>query len=243
MENYTFDLQRIFFGDLPLLFLLEIALRTLILYVYAATLIRLAPRTNIGQMNSLDLLVIIALGSSLGDPMFYPDVPIVHGMVVITIVIGLQALLVRLTQRSDTIEGLIEGDPIRVIIDGMLDVDGMKEAQLTREDVFAHLRLNEYEHLGQVQSAFIETNGQISMHAFPNGQQKKGFKIIPPVHRAGWTQYKTGEAVPESNDFACYTCGNIEHYEAGQTFHDCPRCQYPTWVNAVAQPDNPTSFS
>ena len=236
MENYTFDLQRMFLGDFPLLFLLEIALRTVILYTYAAILIRLAPRTNIGQMNSLDLLVIIALGSSLGDPMFYPDVPILHGMVVITIVIGLQSLVVRFTQRNDTIEGIIEGEPIRVINNGLLDLDGMKAAQLTREDIFAHLRLSEYEHLGQIESAYVETNGKVSIHAFEQAQ--KGFKIVPPIHLGHWERHTSGDSIPESRDYACYTCGTVLPHKSDQTFGDCPHCGYQTWINAVADPQS-----
>lgn len=240
MENYTFDLQRMFIGDLPLLFLVEIALRTIILYTYAAILIRLAPRTNIGQMNSLDLLVIIALGSSLGDPMFYPEVPILHGMVVITIVISLQWIVVRLTQRNDFIESVIEGDPIQVIDNGLLDLDGMKAAQLTREDIFAHLRLSEYEHLGQVESAYVETNGKVSIHPVSKGKEKKGFKFVPPIHMSKWDRYTSGDTVPESCDFACYTCGTVLDHETGQTFNDCPHCGYQTWINAVADPQSST---
>ena len=45
MQEYTFDLQRILLGDLPLLFVLEIALRTTSMLLYALFLLRLLGTT------------------------------------------------------------------------------------------------------------------------------------------------------------------------------------------------------
>ena len=87
MENYTFDLQRILFGDAPLLFALEIALRTAIMLVYSMFLLRLLGRRGLAQLSLFEFVLIIALGSAVGDPMFYPNVPVLHGLIVITVVV------------------------------------------------------------------------------------------------------------------------------------------------------------
>ena len=80
----AFDFGRMFLGDEPPLFLLEIVLRTVVIYVYTLVLIRWIGSRSIGQLSLVEFLLVIALGSAVGDAMFYPDVPLIHCMIVIT---------------------------------------------------------------------------------------------------------------------------------------------------------------
>ncbi len=74
-------------GDLPLLFLGEIFVRTSIIYAYALVLIRWIGSRIVGQLSMVEFFLVIALGSAVGDPMFYHDVPMVHSMIVITVIV------------------------------------------------------------------------------------------------------------------------------------------------------------
>lgn len=236
MENYTFDLQRIFFGDLPLLFLFEILLRTTILYLFTVFLMRLAPRRNIGQMTPLEMLVIIALGSSVGDPMFYPQVPLIHGMAVISLVLGLQTFLVYLSRARGKWENWIDGNAIRIVQDGQLDLAGMAKAKITREDVFMGLRMTQHTHLGEIEEAYVEKNGQITVHTYASHKQRNGFIFMPPVEEKDWNEYHAGESVPASDFYVCKVCGKTEHYDRHAIFEACPRCQHKAWLDSVGIP-------
>ena len=86
MEDYSFDLIRIFLGELPPIIYFEIFIRTAVLFFYVILLLRITPQRNIGGLSPIDLLIVIALGSAVGDPMFYPNVPLLHGIAVITII-------------------------------------------------------------------------------------------------------------------------------------------------------------
>ena len=113
----AFDLPRMLLGDEPPLFLLEIAVRTLIIYVYTLTLVRWLGGRSIGQLSMVEFLLVIALGSAVGDAMFYPDVPLVHAMVVITIVVMLDKALSFLVMRNTVLEDVIEGRTAEVVRD------------------------------------------------------------------------------------------------------------------------------
>ena len=67
-----FDLMRMFFGTDPALFYLEIVFRTFVIYAYALLLIRWVGGRGIAQMSVVEFLLVIALGSAVGDAMFYP---------------------------------------------------------------------------------------------------------------------------------------------------------------------------
>lgn len=81
----VFDLQRMLIGDLPWTFTFEVIVRTVIMYVYTLLMIRLLTKRAVGQLSLVEFLLVIALGSAVGDPMFYHDVPLLHGIAVITV--------------------------------------------------------------------------------------------------------------------------------------------------------------
>lgn len=114
MEIELFDLRRMLLGDLPWTFTFEIAVRTAVMYGYAFLLVRLSGTRTVGQLSLIELVLVIALGSAVGDPMFYPEVPLLHGLVVVTVVIGLNLTLNEVTGRSERVERLVEGrNPLR----------------------------------------------------------------------------------------------------------------------------------
>src|SRR5680860_708980 len=121
MDDYSFDLHRIFVGDLPLTFYAEILLRTSVLFIFALILIRTMGKRSLGQLSAFDFVIIIALGSAVGDPMFYVDVPLLYGMVVVIVVVGMERALALLTARHHRIEEYVDSAPTIVVRDGVVD--------------------------------------------------------------------------------------------------------------------------
>ena len=91
-------------------------------------------------MSTVEFLLVIALGSAVGDAMFYPEVPLLHAMLVITIVIlinkGLDILIFRFT----TVEKAIDGKTAQIIRDGVIDVQTLRDRKLGRNELFQGLR-------------------------------------------------------------------------------------------------------
>lgn len=237
MEDYSFDLQRIFFGDLPALFLLEILFRIAFLYVYTLANLRLLGKRSASELTPLDLLIVVGLGSAVGDPMFYPKVGLLHGMVTISTVVLIQRAVVYFANRHEKLEGVIKGTATRVIVDGMLDRDGMREAELSREEVFMMLREQSFDHLGQVQRVYVEPDGKASIYPYDEAElPRAGLSVLPPWDIAEPAQHDAGERVPQGDDYACTLCGYVATFEAGETFPVCPRCDGAEWTHAVSEP-------
>jgi uncharacterized membrane protein YcaP (DUF421 family) len=148
MGDYTFDLTRIFFGELPLLFLVEILLRTSILYIYLLGLLRLSGQRSLDKLTPIDVVLIVSLGSAVGDPAFYMDIPLIYGLAVITIVVALRWLSIRISDSNDRAQQLIQGHPQRIIKDGVMNRAHMESAQILRDEVFENLREKGYTNLG-----------------------------------------------------------------------------------------------
>lgn len=233
MDSYSFDLQRILFGDLPVLFFVEIALRTVILYLFALVMLRVFGKRSAGELTTVDVVVIVALGSAVGDPMFYPDVPVLHGMLVIALVVALQHLGIRWANHNKRVDQWIKGTPSRVVVDGVLDLKGMEHANISPREVFQMARQGGYRNLGEIQRMYVETDDQASVFQFNQDQIRPGLPLEPPWDLEQPQTLSAGSHAPSEDVFACTNCGETIAVEADKTLPPCPRCQQREWISAV----------
>ena len=172
------EFDRIFLGDLTVELVVEIVLRTAVMYLYTLALVRVLGKRGLGQLSPFELVIIVALGSAVGDPMFYADVPLVHGIIVITAVVGLQRILVKVTERNKGIERLVESIPVLLVRDGGLLADALDQEDLSENEVFMGLRQQGIEFLGEVRRAYLEPSGLISVFK-EKAPVTKGISILP----------------------------------------------------------------
>lgn len=160
----TFDLTRMVLGtQTSCILLAEIALRTGIMYLYTLINIRIFKTRNIAQLTLADLIIVIALGSAVGDPMMYINVPLVQAMVSITTIILITKGIAILVEHNNFAEKMIEGEEITLIKNGELLKNNMRTANLSQDELFARLRLHGIQNTGEITYAFLETSGQVSI--------------------------------------------------------------------------------
>jgi uncharacterized membrane protein YcaP (DUF421 family) len=163
--------------------------------------------------------------------MFQPDVPLLHGIFVITVVVILQRLIITVTNHSRKAEHLLEGMPIRLVADGTLDADGMQHARMSGEEIYAQLRRDGIENLGEVRRAYLETDGHVSVFRYRSDQFPSGLPIIPEQENP-YTTYHIQEVVPKTAEYACGNCGLTRSLEGETLFPACLRCSGKEWRKA-----------
>src|SRR5688572_871600 len=131
-----FDLQRIFLGDSSFSFLLEIVFRTVVLYLYTLAILRLIGQRGMERLSSFDFAIVIAMGSAVGDPMFYPEVPLLHGMAVVTTILAVERGLGWITKQSMAVEKTIEGSTRVAVKDGRINLDYIEQSLLSQAELF-----------------------------------------------------------------------------------------------------------
>lgn len=233
--QHGFDLYRIFLGDQPLEFFLEIVFRTVVMYLYVLLLLRFLGKRGMGQLSPFEFTIIIALGSAVGDPMFYPEVPLLHCIAVVTVVVALTRFVTYLSNRSETVEDFLEGQPCCVVEDGVLNLKSIDGERFSREELFMLLREKGVSQLGQVRRAYVEPSGNVSAFRWPDDRAKPGLPIIPPYDE--WTPQPgltlTGAARRDGVLYACWKCGHSEHAAHAQS---CSRCEGNAWTAATCDP-------
>lgn len=220
-----FDWERMLLGDEPPLFLLEIAFRTAVIYVYALVLLRWLGSRTIGQLSTIEFLLVIALGSAVGDAMFYPDVPLLHALLVITVVVVANKGLDTIIAKSPTAERAIDGIPEEAVRDGVMCRDFLSSDSLSRNELFQQLREHGVEHLGEVAHAYIETDGALTV--FKANKSRPGLPIVPPWEIEPPTEVKATQTAG-MDSLVCKQCGTT----ADRDRSTCLNCNHDVWVRA-----------
>ena len=237
-ETHTFDLYRIFIGDQPLTFLVEILFRTAVMYLYVLLVLRLVGKRGMGQLSPFEFTIIIALGSAVGDPMFYPEVPLLHCLAVVTVVVAMTRFVTYLSNRSEAVEDFLEGQPCCVVTDGELNLEAIDGERFSREELFMLLREKNVCQLGQVRKAYLEPSGTISAFQAQEDRCRPGLPIIPPYDE--WTPAAglvvTSRMRKAGILYACWRCGHAEEIGSAGLSTGCGRCENDDWAEAKLDP-------
>lgn len=221
-----FEWKRVLFNDLPAEFLFEVIFRSVIMFTVLLLALRSSGKRGVKQLSVFELVLIIALGSAGGDPMFYEDVGIIPAIAVFIVIISLYRGVTWMAAKSQKMEKLIEGRPEYLIKNGRFAVQELKKEELAQDEFFAELRMNNVEHLGQINCALIETSGVISILYYADEEVKPGLPLWPDRYD------KMSENISQPGKYACSYCGNVEQLSTGNN-HQCPVCKKKTWVKAV----------
>jgi uncharacterized membrane protein YcaP (DUF421 family) len=220
-----FSWKELFLGDQEWAFLPEVIIRSLVMFAVILFSLSILGKRGVKQLSVFELVVIIGLGSAAGDPMFYKDVGLIPALIVFTIVIGLYILVTHLVGRSKRMERLVEGKPICLIKDGRFAIDNFSKENLGQDEFFAELRIKGVSHLGQVENAIIETNGDISVFYFEDKDVKYGLPVMPD------SLDQQTRTISKAGHYACSFCGSTEKLQPAST-HTCNECGKDKWVEA-----------
>lgn len=220
-----FEWNRLLFNDLPFTFLIEVAFRTIIMFVVVLLTLKMTGKRGVKQLSIFEVVIIISLGSAAGDPMFYEDVGLVPAITVFLIILMMYRMVTWLLAKSKRFESFMEGKVHCIIEDGQFSIQSFEREDLAQDEFFAELRLKSIEHLGQVRNAYMETNGAISIFFYEDKDVKYGLPIRPQLFSLKST------TIARSGVYACTFCANIQTLEPIEG--TCTVCNKKEWVMAI----------
>jgi uncharacterized membrane protein YcaP (DUF421 family) len=227
-----FDWQRVFIGQAPAAFMLETALRALMIYVVLLVAMRLLGRRTAAQLSLSELAVVVTLGAAVGVPLQVPERGMLPGFVVLAVAVLFQRGINALGFRSGKVARLVEGDVSILLRDGVLDLTAMKVAGMAREQIFASLRSGGVEQLGQVMRVYLEASGQLS--TLRARCSRPGLSIVPSQD----PEIRTAQRVVDGK-WACRLCGNVRD-DADSPEERCSRCHNKQWTEARTEVPPPS---
>ncbi|MGI4835965.1 MAG: DUF421 domain-containing protein [Janthinobacterium lividum] len=219
------DYLRILMGEVPWSFLLECALRLVAMYLLLLTGLRLMGKRQAGQISRTELAGLVSLAVSIGIPLLSPDRGLLPPVAIVAVVVLLHRFVTQWTASRPTAEHLLQGAITTVVIDGVLQLPTMERVVLSRERLFAQLRGESLEHMGQVRRLYMEANGTFSL--VEEEDPKPGLSVIP-----GWDKGFREIQPVAAGKFACVACGQVIDAPQQPT-QECPHCHAHEWRPAV----------
>ncbi|WP_181707263.1 DUF421 domain-containing protein [Chthonobacter rhizosphaerae] len=126
-------------------------------------LLRVTGKRTLSKMNAFDLVVTVALGSTLATILLSKDVALAEGLVAFALLCGLQYLVAFLSVRSNRFQSFVKSEPRLLYWDGAFLMSAMLDERVSKEEVLAAARSDGHPSLDDVGFVILETDGSFSI--------------------------------------------------------------------------------
>lgn len=137
--------------------------RTIILYLLLLVGIRLTGKRQIGQLEPIELVLMMLLSDLASVPMQDFGIPLLNGALPIITLLALTTLMSYISMRCIRFRSLVCGEPALIIREGKIVESAMRHNRLTLDELLEELRIQGVADLTTVKYAILETSGQISV--------------------------------------------------------------------------------
>ena len=132
-------------------------------YVALVLLLRVSGKRTLAKLNAFDLIVTVALGSTLATVLLSKSVALVEGVAAFALLAGLQYLVAWLSVRSSRFSDLVKSEPTLLLHHGCFLEGAMRDQRVTHDEILAALRSSGAAEVGQVAAVVLETDGSLSV--------------------------------------------------------------------------------
>jgi uncharacterized membrane protein YcaP (DUF421 family) len=142
-------------------------MRTLIVgtLAYGALIVslRVSGKRTLAKLNAFDLIVTVALGSTLATIVLSEDVALAEGVAALLLLIVLQYVVAFVSVRSRRFARAVRSEPSLLVRDGALCPEAMRRARVTEEELETVLRTNGERRFEAVEAIILESDGSFSV--------------------------------------------------------------------------------
>ncbi len=133
-------------------------------YLALVLLLRVSGKRTLSKMNAFDLIVTVALGSTLATVLLSTSVALVRGVLAFALLIGLQFALTWLSVRSQVVRGFVKAEPTLLVHKGRFLRGAMKRERVTEDEILAALRAQGIVAIEEgVEAVVLETDSSFSV--------------------------------------------------------------------------------
>jgi uncharacterized membrane protein YcaP (DUF421 family) len=138
-----------------------VVVSTICVYAVVVLLTRLSGPRSLAKMSSFDFAATVAVGSTLASTAL-GSTALANGAAVLVLLFGLQAV-VGVLRRRGAFGGLVDNRPLLLMAGPEVLDDHLRQARISREELFAQLRSSGVHRLEQVTAVVLETTGDLSV--------------------------------------------------------------------------------
>ena len=142
--------------------LLQIAIRTSIIYLLVLIGVRLSGKREVGQMTPFDLTLLLLLSNSVQNAMTGPDTSLMGGAIAASTLLVLNYLIANVSGRNRHFRRLVQGEPSLLVHDGKIIESHMARERVSMDELHRAMREHGINSMDQLALCVLEVDGSIS---------------------------------------------------------------------------------
>ncbi|WDQ99898.1 DUF421 domain-containing protein [Devosia sp. J2-20] len=155
------DWSEMFFQDM------QDIVRTLIVgtlaYIVLVLFLRISGKRTLAKLNAFDLVVTVALGSTLSAILLQESISLAEGAVALALLIFAQFLVTFFSVRSSRFAQIVRSEPTLLAKDGRFCQSALTSQRVTRDEALSVVRAQGGRDIADVQFLVLESDGSISV--------------------------------------------------------------------------------
>jgi len=116
-----------------------------------------------GSLSITDLLVIVVIADAAQNAFSKEYRSLTEGILLVMTIVFWDHVLDRLSYRYPAVRNMLRSPPLLLVRNGKALKQNMRQEALTKEELLSHLRQQGVERLDEVDRAYLEDDGQISV--------------------------------------------------------------------------------
>src|SRR5437762_4075047 len=142
--------------------LIEIVLRTVMVYLVVLLGVRLSGKREVGQMTPFDLTLLLLISNSVQNAMTGPDTSLFGGIAAAITLLLLNYLVAEVSGTNRRFRKLVQGQPSLLIHDGEIITAHMAREHVSMDELERSLREHGIRSYHDVALGVLEVDGSIS---------------------------------------------------------------------------------
>lgn len=134
-------------------------------YAALVLILRVSGKRSLAKLNAFDLVVTVALGSTLATVLLTSDVALAEGVLAFAMLAGLQYAVAKASIRWRWFRDLVRAEPRLIVRDGAYQEQAMREERITADEVDAAVRNHGIGRIEEAAAVVLETDGSLSVIA------------------------------------------------------------------------------
>ena len=146
-------------------------------YVTVVVVLRLSGKRTLAKLNAFDLVVTVALGSTLATILLSTDVSWAEGAVALALLAVLQAVVAWLVLRVPGLRTVVTARPSLLVRDGAVIPGALREQRVSMEEIHQAVRSSGSGDLSLIAAVVLESDGSLSVipaQEFGSGRSLEG---------------------------------------------------------------------
>ncbi len=134
-------------------------------YVTLVAVLRLSGKRTLAKLSAFDLVVTVAVGSTLATILLSADVSFTQGATAFALLAALQFTAAIISSRTQLGRATVTSRPTALVSDGRFDDDALRRQRVSQDDIRQAIRSSGYGDVGRIAAVVMESDGSLSVIA------------------------------------------------------------------------------